>query len=106
MDPWFYVGCAAAGIGICSLIPEVIKAYRTHHLQDLSWGTLFMFLAGSILWGAYGIHAAEFPMVASASVNFVLNTALIVMKKVYAHKKRKLALHVTVLKPQREKVEA
>lgn len=104
METWTIVGCVAAFCGAVSLIPEVIKAHQTHHLQDISWGTLIFLLAGSSLWGTYGLHIGDIPLVASASTNLVLEITLITMKKAYAHKKRKLDLKITVV-PAREKVE-
>jgi len=83
MDIWAITGYFAALTGAISLIPEVIKTYRSHHLQDLSWGMLYLLLTSSILWGSYGLHINDIPLVASAGTNLLMEIALAVMKKHY-----------------------
>ncbi len=80
---WTIVGYLAALCGSASLIPEVIKASKTHHLKDISWAMLFLLMVSSMLWGSYGLYLQDIPLVASALINLTLQTALVVMKKQY-----------------------
>lgn len=100
------IGTAAAVCGAISLIPEVVKAYRTHHLNDVSWGMLFLLLSSSILWGSYGLHINDMPLVLSASTNIAMETALVIMKKHYGMTGRPLKEHLKQrrLKPAPETV--
>lgn len=93
MEFWTIIGYLAALCGATSLIPEVVKAYKSHHLQDVSWGMLYLFLSSSILWGSYGIHIQDLPLVASAVINFSMESALIVMKKHYSMTGKPLREH-------------
>lgn len=93
MEFWTAIGTAAAVCGAVSLIPEVTKAYRTHHLQDVSWGMLLLLLSSSILWGSYGVAIHDLPLVLSAGTNFLMETALIVMKKHYGKTGQPLKHH-------------
>lgn len=95
MEFWTAIGTAAAVCGAVSLIPEVIKAYRTHHLQDVSWGMLFLMFSSSILWGSYGLHIQDVPLVMSAGTNMLMQTALIVMKKHYGMTRKTLKEHLS-----------
>jgi len=83
METLQIVGYLAACLGAMSLIPEVIKALRTHHLQDVSWGTLLLLLLSSILWGIYGICTKDIPLGLSASVNFAMDMTLMTLKRHY-----------------------
>lgn len=94
MEFWTAIGTAAAVCGAVSLIPEVVKAYRTHHLQDVSWGMLLLFLMSSLLWGSYGLHIQDVPLVMSAGTNLVMQTALIAMKRHYEKTGKPLQHHI------------
>lgn len=80
---WNVIGCLAAVCGAISLIPEVLKALKTHHLGDVSWGMLFLLMLSSIMWGSYGVSQNDLPLIASAIINFTLETVLIALKKHY-----------------------
>ncbi len=81
MELYTLIGTAAAICGAISLIPEVLKAYRTHHLNDVSWGMLFLLTSSSVLWGLYGMLTNDILLTASSIVNFVMEGALIIMKQ-------------------------
>ncbi len=83
MEFWTFIGYIAALCGAVSLIPEVIKGARTHHLQDVSWGMLGLLFFGSTLWGLYGMKTDDFPLVFSAVMNITCNATLMLMKKHY-----------------------
>ena len=80
---WNVVGCLAAVCGAISLIPEIMKALKTRHLGDVSWGMLLLLMMSSIMWGSYGLAQNDFPLIASATINFILETVLIALKKHY-----------------------
>ena len=82
-SPWNVVGCFAAVCSAISLIPEILKALKTHHLGDVSWGMLYLLTLSSIMWGSYGMAQNDLPLTASAIINFTLETSLIVLKKHY-----------------------
>lgn len=73
----------AAITGAISLLPEVIKGYKSHHLQDVSWGMLWLMFANSLLWGWYGNGTDDFPLIASAMINLLLTGMLLGMKQHY-----------------------
>ena len=77
------IGYIAALTGALSLVPEVLKAYKTHHLQDVSWGMLWLMFFNSLLWGIYGIGTIDLPLVGSGMFNFLLTSTLIILKQQY-----------------------
>ena len=83
MEFWTSIGTLAAVCGAISLIPEVIKASRTHHLQDVSWAMLVLLISSSLLWVSYGIHMHDMPLILSGVVNMMMESVLIGMKIQY-----------------------
>ena len=77
------LGYAATLVGAIQLVPEVMKALRTHHLKDLSWGMISLMLISSVLWIAYGIAILTIPLVISAGMNMLFEVSLAVLKVKY-----------------------
>jgi|WetSurMetagenome_2_1015567.scaffolds.fasta_scaffold502058_2 MtN3 and saliva related transmembrane protein len=84
------IGYSATFFGAIQLIPEIAKALKTHHLKDLSWGMLFLMLFSSILWIIYGAASNVIPLVISASMNFVFELTLTLLKLKYLKAKMPL----------------
>jgi len=82
------IGYLATSIGAIQLLPELLKALKTHHLRDVAWGMLVFGLTGSLLWGTYGIMKNIIPLVISAVINCTLEIILINLKIHYSHTKR------------------
>lgn len=87
MDIWTIVGYVAATANTIELIPEVRKALRTRHLNDVSWAMLVLMFCSSTLWAAYGIHLQDIPLIISGAVNATMEVTLMVLKKNYRHKR-------------------
>lgn len=92
MDSWEILGFMAATAGAISLLPEVMKALRTHHLRDLAWGMLLLSLFASTAWLMYGIHLHNLPMIFSPSVNVVMEVTLIFLKLHYSKHRKPIML--------------
>lgn len=91
MDFWGTITLLATLCGCSSLIPEVIKALKSRHLRDLSWGMLFLLLVCSGLWTLYGILSNEMPLIISGSFNVGMEIILIILKNIYDQKDRLVA---------------
>jgi len=87
------IGYLAAVTGAIALVPEVIKAFRSHHLQDVSWAMLWIGAVNSVLWAWYGIGTNDIPLIASAVLNILLNALLLIMKSQYEITRKPL-LHI------------
>jgi uncharacterized protein with PQ loop repeat len=90
MDTLEIIGYLATLFGATQLIPEIIKALRTHHLRDVSWGMLALMLSSSTLWVAYSLGKQITPLAISAGMNFLFETMLIFLKIYYSKTKRPL----------------
>jgi uncharacterized protein with PQ loop repeat len=103
---WNIIGCIAATCGAISLVPEVYKALKTHHLRDISWGMLALLWSSSVLWGAYGFSQNDVPLVFSSVMNVILESTLLILKKHYELTGKPLFGNFKNPKLQREEAEA
>ena len=53
-------------------MPQVIKAWRTKSVDDLSIWMLIAFTTGVVLWVVYGLATHSMPVVAANGVTCVL----------------------------------
>jgi len=74
---WTIVGSSAAILTAFAFIPQIIKAYTTKSVKDISLVTLFQLSLGVILWIAYGVHLRDYVIIIANSVTLVLLITLI-----------------------------
>jgi MtN3 and saliva related transmembrane protein len=66
--------------GICvtlSVIPQIVKVWRTKKVQDISLLTFSMLTFGIALWVVYGILKNDLPIVITNGVSLTLNLIMI-----------------------------
>ena len=78
-----YAGFIATITGATTLVPEIIRALKTHRLKDVAWSWLLTMLASSILWFIYGLLLHDMILMFSPIVNLTLEIALLNLKKHY-----------------------
>ncbi len=69
--------------GLCttlSLVPQIIKTYRTRHTEDLSLGMFCLLAVGVAMWGVYGVLINALPIVIANAITFLLCFYIIIMK--------------------------
>lgn len=66
-----------------SLLPQVIKSYRTKSTKDISLGYTLILATGLALWVLYAILNAIIPLTIFASIEFFITVSLIVLKLRY-----------------------
>lgn len=74
------LGLSAAVLGTISLIPQVIKIWRTHSTQSISLVMYLIICTDSILWLIYGILLSLRPLIIQSTLTFVCALAVIIMK--------------------------
>ena len=72
MDSITALGLIAGSLTTLSFAPQVVRAWRTRSTADLSLAMLIIFLAGILLWLAYGVVKEDLAIVAANSVTAVL----------------------------------
>ena len=77
------IGIIAILLTSFSIIPQIVKIYRTKSAKDISMLQCLCLLVGLICWLIYGIQIGDRVVVVANSLNLVLQTVLISMKKIY-----------------------
>ncbi len=85
------LGFLAVCLGTIQLVPEIFKAIKSHHLDDIAWGMLILFIIGSVAWVIYGIYVSNWPLIISDGIDLCTTTILICLKIKYTPKSKKTA---------------
>ena len=78
------IGISAAFLTTLSFVPQIIKAYRTKRMKDVSRYLMILFTTGSILWIIYGIVHNDLVIVGANTTAAVFNLVLLYYSFVYA----------------------
>ncbi|MFH0856933.1 MAG: PQ-loop domain-containing transporter [bacterium] len=78
-----FIGYLSGFIIAVSLVPQVIKAYKTKSTTDISllWNSIF--LIGLLLFFVYGIGLGEMPIIVMNGIETLLAVLLLVAKLIY-----------------------
>ena len=74
------IGSAAGTLTTIAFIPQVLKAWRTQSVDDLSLGMLVAFTTGVALWVLYGFAMKALPLVVTNGATLFLALILLGMK--------------------------
>lgn len=66
------LGYLAAAVGTCLMLPQVIKSYNTTKVDDLSFGTITVYIINCLLWLWYGARIVATPVVVANSIGLVI----------------------------------
>ncbi|GGH63223.1 MtN3 and saliva related transmembrane protein [Filimonas zeae] len=69
--------------GICtsaSLLPQLIKTFKTKKAGDVSVFMFIVMLAGNALWTFYGVTKSDLPIIATNIFALALNIVMLVLK--------------------------
>ena len=78
-----WLGFAAGALTTLAFLPQLMRVYRRKSAKDLSYGYLFVFTGGVILWLAYGILLRDGPLIIANAVTLALVLGILVMKMAY-----------------------
>lgn len=81
------VGIAAGSFTAASLIPQVIRTFRTKDVSGISWFMFVVLLAGNGLWAWYGFLISSLPVIITNSFSFILDIVMLVLKIRYGKNK-------------------
>lgn len=74
------VALVAGTLTTIAFVPQVVRAWRTQSVDDLSLGMLLTFCTGVACWIAYGVMTTEWPIVVTNGVTLFLALMLLGMK--------------------------
>jgi MtN3 and saliva related transmembrane protein len=85
------IGAAAAMLTTSSFLPQIVKAYRTKSMDDVSRYLMSFFATGTVLWMIYGVFKSDPVIIAANATASAFNVILLYMKFAYGKKPAKLA---------------
>jgi MtN3 and saliva related transmembrane protein len=82
----FIIGIVATIFTRYSSIPQIIKAFRTKKMEDVSFWLIFHLTVGLTLWVVYGIVIDDFVIIWANAIGVASNIILIGLKIKYSVK--------------------
>ena len=83
MDNIDLLGYAAGILVVLSLLPQVVKSWKTKSTKDISLSRYLIYIAGLILWIAYAAIIGNGPVVLMNAVGLVLALCILFLKLKY-----------------------
>ncbi|RLN31461.1 hypothetical protein BBJ28_00026735, partial [Nothophytophthora sp. Chile5] len=83
------VGLIGSFMISASLVPQIIKVYRTKSAKDLSRSFQLLYVAGLVMLVVYGIAEALWPIYIPVLIELVGGCTLLVMKFIYDSRETK-----------------
>ena len=83
MDAITIIGLIAALFTTVSLLPQLIKIYKTKSTKDISAGMFTLFGAGVLLWFVYGVFVNDLPIILANSLAFIQAAVILFFKAKY-----------------------
>ncbi len=74
------MGIIAGGLTTTSLVPQVIKTYKSRSAEDLSLKMFSLFSLGVLLWLIYGFINEDLPIILANGFTLVLALTLLFFK--------------------------
>lgn len=75
-----FIGFAAAFCTAAANLPQVVKAWRTHSVGDLSLKMILLLCAGLSLWIGYGFLKGDLVIILANAASLVLVANLLAFK--------------------------
>ncbi len=77
------LGLVAALFTTISLLPQLVKVYKTKSTRDISVGMFTFFCGGVFLWFIYGLFVNDFPIIIANSLAFIQAVIILAFKVKY-----------------------
>jgi len=83
MDAITIIGLIAALFTTVSLLPQLIKVYKTKSTKDISTGMFTLFGGGVLVWFVYGVFVNDLPIIVANSSAFIQAAVILIFKAKY-----------------------
>jgi len=80
MDTTTILGYVAGAVTTTSLVPQVMKIWKTKSARDVSLGMFLIFSIGISLWIAYGVFLHSMPIIVANTVSLLLGFIVLGLK--------------------------
>jgi MtN3 and saliva related transmembrane protein len=83
MDLKNFLGYTATTISIVSLIPQIIKTWKSKSTADLSLGMYILGSLGVLFWVLYGVSLSSIQLIITNSVVLLCSLFILILKIKY-----------------------
>lgn len=73
------IGYTAGTLTLITMIPQIIKSYKTKRVEDISFLMVIVFALGALLWTIYGYLINSMPVFIMDAIAFVTATIQIIL---------------------------
>ena len=77
------IGTVSGILVLSSFVPQLMKAYKTKKMSDVSIHLMSLIATGMFLWVIYGFIRSDLVIIGTNATGFALNITLLVMKLRY-----------------------
>ncbi len=74
------IGFVAGILVAISLVPQVIKSWKTRSTKDVALSWSIINLSGQVLWIIYGVYIDSASLVIMSSIALVMNIFMVTLK--------------------------
>ncbi|HAT03489.1 MAG TPA: hypothetical protein DCS29_01790 [Candidatus Magasanikbacteria bacterium] len=78
-----YIGLLAGVLTTASLVPQVLKVYKTRLTRDVSLAWTGMLTVGIFFWLMYGLILRDIPLIFANVSGFIFSLAVLIGKMMY-----------------------
>ncbi|MGL4619844.1 SemiSWEET transporter [Chroococcidiopsis sp.] len=80
MDLITILGLVAGSLTTIAFIPQLMKTWRSHSAQDVSFIMLVIFSTGVFLWLIYDIYLQALPIILANALTLIFNPIVVGLK--------------------------
>lgn len=77
------LGLTAGALTTISLLPQVLKIWKSKSAKDISFGMYSILCTGLLLWTFYGFFIDSLPVVITNILSFILACVIMALKMKY-----------------------
>jgi len=84
VDIFTWLGFVAGAVTSIGFIPQLVRGFKTKHLEDVSYWMPLVLATGMSLWLIYGFFRQDITIVVANSLGVTCSILLLIMKKWYS----------------------
>ncbi|NNE78351.1 MAG: SemiSWEET transporter [Pricia sp.] len=74
-----WIGIFAGIFTTIAAVPQIVKAWKSKKVDDVSPWMFCVLILGVFLWTVYGIIKVDFPIIVTNGISVILNTTMLVL---------------------------
>lgn len=72
-----WIGILAGIFTTTAAMPQILKAWKSKKVDDISWGMFGVLILGVFLWTVYGVIKMDYPIIITNGISTILNAIML-----------------------------